>query len=147
MILRISILLYLLIFDECRQADALKSLVGNQERLFGVANASYPTASVMTLAEIRYRRQQNGILELLCLLPFNILLANDDEILIAVGKYRLKLKKLQHVNGKVLATGCIFEDASINLPQEVKKVVHIGVASAYFIAELNILAKIHLAEI
>lgn len=48
--------------------------------------------------------------------------SGDDEILIAIGKHRLKMDQVKQIGGKLMATGTIFEDAPTRIPMEARRV-------------------------
>ena len=120
-----------------RQAAALQELINTGERLIGVANSHFKS-EVITVAEIRYRRKTNGIKRKRKErkqekeskeekkkreeISNSQVGGNDDEVLIAVGKHRMLLKKVRQVDRKLFATGSIFEDAPTRIPMEARKV-------------------------
>jgi cereblon len=94
-----------LVFANMPQAEALQELLNNGDRLIGVANSHFKS-EVITVAEIRYRKTNAD---------------GRDDVLIAVGKHRLLMKRVRQVDGKLFATGHIFEDAPTRIPPEAKK--------------------------
>lgn len=95
-----------LLLTELPQSRALQALVDQGETLIAVANSHFKS-DVVSVAEIRYRKKSNG--------------GGDDEILIAIGKHRMKMDRVKHIGGKLMATGCIFEDAPTRIPMEARR--------------------------